>query len=74
MRDCCNQEIEPIPGRELEMHTNRHTNTDGTSWGWIDGCTKNICWSNNSGFNSTKAGKFVKEYNESPKERTDAEN
>lgn len=39
----------------------------------LAGRTKNICWSNNSGFNSTKAGKFVKEYNESLKERIDAE-
>lgn len=64
MKDCCNKEIKPI-SKKLKIHTNRHPNTDGTAWGWIDGCDKNIVWSNNKEFNYDKASKFVKEYNES---------
>lgn len=26
------------------MCTNRHPSTDGTSWGWIEGATGNVCW------------------------------
>lgn len=44
--------------------TNRHPNTDGTSWGWIDGAPGNVCWSNSSSaFNREKAGKVVVEHN-----------
>lgn len=44
--------------------TNRHPNTDGTSWGWIDGAPGNVCWSNsNNSFNREKAGKVVAEHN-----------
>jgi len=67
MRDCSNQIIKPITKR-LEIHTNKHPNCDGTSWGWIDGCDKNIVWSNNKEFNYKKASEFVKGYNDSQKE------
>ena len=63
MKDCCNQEIIPIKDK-LEIHTNRHPNTDGTSWGWIDGCSANICWSDNKRFNHKEALKFVHDYND----------
>lgn len=44
--------------------TNRHPNTDGTSWGWIEGAPGNVCWSNSgSSFNREKAGKAVAEHN-----------
>lgn len=44
--------------------TNRHPNTDGTSWGWIDGAPGNVCWSNDtSKFNREKAGKAVAAHN-----------
>ena len=44
--------------------TNRHTNTDGTSWGWIEGAPGNVCWSNSTGaFNREKAGVVVAEHN-----------
>lgn len=26
--------------------TNRHPNSDGTSWGWIEGAPGHVCWSN----------------------------
>lgn len=60
MKDCCGQEIVPI--REMSIHTNRHPSTDGTDWGWIDGCTVNICWANNHSFNRAAAVKYIKEY------------
>ena len=44
--------------------TNRHTNTDGTAWGWIEGAPGNVCWSNESSkFNREKAGIAVAEHN-----------
>ena len=67
MKDCSNQEITPVK-KELSIHTNRHPNTDGTSWGWIEGCDKNIVWSDDSKtFNYKIASKFVKDYNDSQK-------
>jgi hypothetical protein len=62
-KDCCGQDIIPIKGMTLSQHTNRHTNCDGTSWGWIEGCTLNICWSNNETFNSKAASEIVSHYN-----------
>ena len=43
--------------------TNRHSNTDGTSWGWIEGAPGNICWSNNSRFRQASAMKMAAEHN-----------
>jgi hypothetical protein len=68
-KDCCGQDIIPIPGKRLSQHTNRHPNTDGTSWGWVDGCTLNICWSNNKSFNGERCSALIQEYNN----RKDAE-
>lgn len=44
---------------------NRHTNTDGTAWGWIDGTEPEVFWSNASGSKLTRehAGKMVAEHN-----------
>jgi len=62
-KDVSGQEIVPIADK-LSLKTNRHPNTDGTEWGWIEGCTKNICWSNcTSKFNREKASKLVAEFN-----------
>jgi hypothetical protein len=49
--------------KKLTVETNRHPNCDGSSWGWIEGCSKNICWSNNKKFNKEKAIQLVKRYN-----------
>ena len=65
-RDCCGQEIIPILGKKLSVHRNRHTNCDGTGWGWIEGCTLNICWSNNKHFDEKRAYELAHRYNESP--------
>jgi len=62
MNDCCYQKIVPIK-KKLTLPTNRHPNCDGTSWGWIEGCSRNICWSNSHVFNFKEAQKFVEEYN-----------
>lgn len=47
--------------------TNRHTNCDGTSWGWIEGAPGHVCWSNERGsgtdMNREQAGKLVQEHN-----------
>lgn len=44
--------------------TNRHPNTDGTAWGWIDGAPGHVCWTNESTkFNREKAGAVVAEHN-----------
>ena len=62
-KDSSNQEIIPIKDK-LELKTNRHPNIDGTAWGWITGCSKNIVWSNDtSKFNREKAEKLVRDYN-----------
>lgn len=61
--DTSGQDIIPIADK-LEIKTNRHPNTDGTQWGWIEGCSKNICWSNDtSKFNYEKAAELVRSYN-----------
>jgi len=62
-KDASNQDIIPIRSK-LEVKTNAHPNCDGTRWGWIEGCSKNIVWSNeNSKFNKDKADKLVSDYN-----------
>lgn len=43
-----------------EVKKNRHPNTDGSSWGWIDGAPGNVCWSNSDTFNSSAAYEAVK--------------
>lgn len=61
-QDCCHQDIVPKNNQYLSLHTNRHS-ADGTSWGWIEGCTLNICWSDNKYFNYKKASETVKRWN-----------
>ncbi len=29
-------------------------NFDGSSWGWLEGCSKHVCWSDESGSRFTK--------------------
>ncbi len=43
---------------------NRHPNTDGTDWGWIDGTAPAVFWSNERGSNMTReqAGSLVAEH------------
>lgn len=59
--DCAGQEIIPIG--KLSIHVNRHPNINGTSWGWIDGCTKNIVWSDDKKFNHRAASDLVEAWN-----------
>jgi len=62
-KDASNQDIIPIRSK-LTVKTNAHPNCDGTSWGWIEGCSKNIVWSNeNNKFNKAKADELVSQYN-----------
>lgn len=62
VRDTSGRPIVPIKSK-LSLYTNRHTNCDGTLWGWIEGCTNNVCWSNNKEFNYDAARKFVDDWN-----------
>ena len=67
--DCCYQDIIPIyEEAALEVHTNRHPNTNGTRWGWVSGCTLNICWSNDNNFNEKEAEELVNRWNNRTKE------
>ena len=62
-KDASGQDIIPIRSN-LEVKTNAHPNCDGTRWGWIEGSSKNICWSDeNSKFNKEKADELVRSYN-----------
>lgn len=47
-----------------EVKTNRHPETDGARWGWIEGAPGNVCWSNSQRFNSAAAGEAVKLHHE----------
>jgi hypothetical protein len=61
--DTSGQPIIPIR-KKLIIKQNAHPNCDGTAWGWIEGCTLNICWSDeNTRFNREKAEKLVSQYN-----------
>ncbi|OZI59907.1 hypothetical protein [Bordetella genomosp. 11] len=53
----------PHNERPWRSATNRHTNTDGTSWGWIDGATGHVCWSDNERFNRAAASAAVTAHN-----------
>jgi len=44
--------------------TNRHTNANGSSWGWIDQAPGNVCWSDNEAFNSAAASAMVRAHNQ----------
>ena len=61
-KDCCGQNI--VPNRDkISVHTNRHTETSGEAWGWIEGCTLNICWSDKKDFNKERASALVNAWN-----------
>lgn len=47
-----------------ETCRNRHTNTNGTDWGWIEGTPVSVCWSNDSAFDRKAAGLVCKEHND----------
>ncbi len=65
LKDCDGQDIIPLNmDIKLTLKTNSHTNTDGSSWGWVEGCTKNICWSNdNYRFDKEAAKRLVEKHN-----------
>lgn len=67
-KDCEGTEIIPIPDRKLSFYTNRHNNLSGFSQGWIEGCTKNIFWENNSVFDEKVARELVNQYNKTLQE------
>ena len=48
-----------------KLCTNRHPNCDGTDWGWIEGSSPEIFWSDNKPFNRKKAQIVVEAHNKS---------
>lgn len=58
MQDCSGKEIQVLDVNKLRVLCNRHSNCDGTAWGWIEG-TNNAVWSDNSFFNRASAVEFV---------------
>ena len=54
----------PHNTKPWSVKTNRHPTTSGYSWGWVEGAPGNVCWSNDSAFNSAAAGQLVKEHNQ----------
>lgn len=61
---CDGKEIVPVAKR-LSMHRNRHTTCDGNSWGWIEGCEKHVCWSDDfrSRLTSKQARELIEKWN-----------
>lgn len=64
------QLIFTVAGRSLRHNdrrwtvlTNRHTSTDGSYWGWIEGADGNECWSNNKPFNEAAACEAARAHN-----------
>lgn len=39
---------------KISVYTNNQPNCDGSSWGWLEGCSKLVYWSNTSGSRFTK--------------------
>lgn len=33
---------------KISVYTNSHPNCDRSSWGWLEGCSKHVCWSDES--------------------------
>lgn len=62
--DCEKQGIIPLSESvKISVHTNRHPNTNGTAWGWVNGCTKNIVWSDDHSFDYIKAAELAYGWN-----------
>lgn len=43
--------------------TNRHPETSGRAWGWIEGAPGNECWSDNKRFDRVAAGEACRLHN-----------
>ena len=50
----------------ISVYTNSHPNVDGSSWGWLEGCSKHVCWSNSrsSRFTKKDAYELANKWNE----------
>ena len=65
-----NDEAVTVAGRTVKHNefpwrvaTNRHPNTDGSRWGWIDKAPGNVCWSDNEKFDHSAAALMVRAHN-----------
>ena len=64
MMDCSGQEVVPV-AKKLTICISHHPNCDGAAWDWIEGCTKNVIWSDSCiWFDYKRATDFVRDYNE----------
>ncbi len=54
----------PHNTKPWSVRTNRHPTTSGYSWGWVEGAPGNVCWSNDSAFNSAAASRLAVEHNQ----------
>ena len=66
-----------INGKQIEhndvlwqVKKNRHTETSGREWGWIEGAPGNVCWSDDKIFNRNKAEEVVAIHNQWVKENS----
>lgn len=50
--------------QQWRVAKNRHGNTDGSDWGWVEGARGNVCWSNNATFNRNAAERMVAIHNQ----------
>ncbi|HKL86412.1 MAG TPA: hypothetical protein VJ861_08785 [Treponemataceae bacterium] len=39
---------------KISVHTNKHPTHGDPLWGWLEGCSKFVCWSNKSSSRFTK--------------------
>ena len=49
--------------RRWEVKTNRHPETSGRAWGWIEGHPDHLCWSDDKEFNYKAACALVNKHN-----------
>lgn len=66
----CGSTDVPHNNQRWRTCTNRHPNTNGTSWGWIEGAPGNVCWSNDKSFDQAAAGECCRLHNEWLEEQT----
>ncbi len=60
----CGSQVAVHNNRLWSVKENRHPETSGRAWGWIDGPAEHICWSNNSdAFNVGKAVEVCRIHN-----------
>ena len=54
-----------VKEKRWSVETNKHKTCRGNEWGWIEGASGNLCWSNDAGSRFTKedANRKVADHN-----------